>query len=485
MTSKEALSCTPHEDIVSKGTFRFKVWNLLENKDLVRFPRPCKGRIPNFVDCVAAAKKLSSLDIFKNAENIKVNIDKPQEPVRFAVLEENKTLLVPIPRLANGVLMKVCLPEDVNRHVLRTACKMRGINQYGKVVDQDEKIHVDMIVLGSVAVSMDGQRIGKGEGFSDLEYAVLASTGAVDDNTVLVTTVHDEQVFESLPQDLFKPFDVPVDYIITPTKVIKVAPRPDKPRGMMWNMVSDRRLQLIPLLKELRGKDMDEGKDCTLKEVDSEPEDRPRPYFRPPFPPYQRRRPLYSRQQQQYSQGSRSRSRSVSHEPRERRTRTFRRGGPRPKQVMTNGHREHIETKLDRKQNNDNKENQLNQTKPQPRKRMHRRFLRGRVPLEFSVKVSNIDSTVRVRDLKNALIEKGVKPHDITWKGHRGVAYLHFAKLKTQPENPPGVDDVIASLQGLKVKCRSEEQEEAKESLLSFEVAQTSSRVEDAGITSV
>lgn len=59
----------------------------MENKDLVRFPRPCKGRIPNFVDCVAAAKKLSSLDIFKNAENIKVNIDKPQEPVRFAVLE--------------------------------------------------------------------------------------------------------------------------------------------------------------------------------------------------------------------------------------------------------------------------------------------------------------------------------------------------------------------------------------------------------------
>lgn len=44
-----------------------------------------------------------------------------------------------------------------------------------------------------------GHRIGKGEGFSDLEYAVMKGTGAVDDNTIIVTTVHDEQVCVSDP----------------------------------------------------------------------------------------------------------------------------------------------------------------------------------------------------------------------------------------------------------------------------------------------
>ena len=39
-----------------------------------------------------------------------------------------------------------------------------------------------------------GWRIGKGEGFADLEYAMMASMGAVDENTVIVTTVHDCQV---------------------------------------------------------------------------------------------------------------------------------------------------------------------------------------------------------------------------------------------------------------------------------------------------
>lgn len=59
----------------------------MENKDLVNFPRPCKGRIPNFVDSRDAAEKLASLDVFKKAEVIKVNIDKSQEPVRFTTLQ--------------------------------------------------------------------------------------------------------------------------------------------------------------------------------------------------------------------------------------------------------------------------------------------------------------------------------------------------------------------------------------------------------------
>lgn len=36
---------------------------------------------------------------------------------------------------------------------------------------------------------------------------------------------------------------------------------------------------------------------------------------------------------------------------------------------------------------------------------------------------------MRVRDLKAALIEKGVRPRDITWKGPKGFALLHFAKV--------------------------------------------------------
>lgn len=39
-----------------------------------------------------------------------------------------------------------------------------------------------------------GFRIGKGEGYADMEYGMMASMGAVNDSTVVVTVVHDCQV---------------------------------------------------------------------------------------------------------------------------------------------------------------------------------------------------------------------------------------------------------------------------------------------------
>ena len=59
------------------------------------------------------------------------------------------------------------------------------------------RLKVDLFVVGSVAVDTRGRRIGKGEGFADLEFAMGASHHhAVGPETVVVTTVHDVQVFD-------------------------------------------------------------------------------------------------------------------------------------------------------------------------------------------------------------------------------------------------------------------------------------------------
>jgi 5-formyltetrahydrofolate cyclo-ligase len=63
-----------------------------------------------------------------------------------------------------------------------------------------------------------GLRIGKGEGFADLEWAMMCSMGAVNDSTVVVATCHDCQVLD-LPEKLFGEHDLTVDYILTPTQV--------------------------------------------------------------------------------------------------------------------------------------------------------------------------------------------------------------------------------------------------------------------------
>ncbi|RVE42810.1 hypothetical protein evm_012546 [Chilo suppressalis] len=66
--------------------------------------------------------------------------------------------------------------------------------------------------------------------------------------------------------------------------------------------------------------------------------------------------------------------------------------------------------------------------------------------------ISNISPNTRVRDLKQALSERGVKPQIMTWKGFRGFCYLHFFKSgpqKGEGDSAPAavsMDSVLTAL---------------------------------------
>jgi 5-formyltetrahydrofolate cyclo-ligase len=81
------------------------------------------------------------------------------------------------------------------------------------------EIKIDLFVAGSVAVAPDGGRLGKGTGYSDQEYNILKNAGSLTAHTPVVTTVHDIQLVENTPSDQW---DVPVNLIVTPTRIIRV-----------------------------------------------------------------------------------------------------------------------------------------------------------------------------------------------------------------------------------------------------------------------
>ena len=54
-----------------------------------------------------------------------------------------------------------------------------------------------------------GYRIGKGEGYADMEYAMMFTMGAVNQDTVVVSTVHDCQVVD-IPDELGDEHDLMV-----------------------------------------------------------------------------------------------------------------------------------------------------------------------------------------------------------------------------------------------------------------------------------
>ncbi|CAG2107135.1 unnamed protein product [Medioppia subpectinata] len=96
---------------------------------------------------------------------------------------------------------------------------------------------------------------------------MLVSTGAVDPLTTLVmTTVHDCQLYDSLPTDMFGEHDLTVDVIATPTQLIRCEPRLPKPKGIIWSLLTSEQLEKIPILNTFRDMDQKNGKNVVLKD---------------------------------------------------------------------------------------------------------------------------------------------------------------------------------------------------------------------------
>ena len=81
-----------------KQRYRERIWTLLEQNGVARFPG-ARGRIPNFVGAGAAAESLAGLDEWRSVRAMKSNPDSPQLPVRARALDEGKLVFMAVPRL--------------------------------------------------------------------------------------------------------------------------------------------------------------------------------------------------------------------------------------------------------------------------------------------------------------------------------------------------------------------------------------------------
>jgi 5-formyltetrahydrofolate cyclo-ligase len=231
----------------AKQAIRERVWALLEREGAARFPG-ARGRIPNFVGAEAAAASLAELPEWRRARVVKANPDAPQLPVRAQALAEGKLVYMAIPRLREP---KPFMRLDPKRLTVspRRAASIRGAAAVGRKVSINEMRPVDLVICGSVAVNRKGARVGKGGGFSDLEFALLVQAGLISNKTMLVTTVHPLQVLdEELPET---DHDFRVARIVTPDEVITCR-RTRRPPGIMWEHLDEEKIQAIPVLGNLR-----------------------------------------------------------------------------------------------------------------------------------------------------------------------------------------------------------------------------------------
>ncbi|KAK2854104.1 hypothetical protein Q5P01_006765 [Channa striata] len=424
----------------SKWDIRRKVWDYIEENNLANFPRPVHNRIPNFKGAFTACARVSELQAFAQTVEVKVDPDKPLEGARLAVLQAHKTLLVPTPRLRSGLFNKIVPPQGANKEQLHICSSSQGVKDFSVPVGLDAKVKVDLVVVGSVAVSETGLRIGKGEGYADLEYGMMASMGAVDESTVVVTIVHDCQVVD-ISEELSESHDLTVDYILTPTRVIKTNCKLPKPQGIIWTKLDIEKLEKIPILKKLRALEEQAGKDVQLGAVPAAAE----PGLQTGQAKRQsRRRPRQSDVEREPKQES-EQEKGVEGEQKARlrpaRARKESRGDGR------GGNEGEINKRGKGKSGGSSKGSEEGGSEVMSQRKL---------PLSVTtVYLGAIPAGLRVSELKSVLREREAAPLRLTWQGAQHRAFLDYS-------DPEAAERALESLQGLSLNGQSLQAELAK-----------------------
>jgi 5-formyltetrahydrofolate cyclo-ligase len=228
-----------------KAAARQHVWDRLAAEKIARFPFPPHRRIPNFAGAETAALRLFEIEPWKSAKAIKVNPDAPQRPVRAEALRRGITVFVPTPRLRGG--FRKLDPRKIPDDKIREAAALSRADRWSTEVPLKKMPRLDAIVCGSVAVTRTGRRCGKGEGYSDLEFAILRELGQPP--VPVATTVHDLQLVDDVPRD---PTDQPLAVIVTPTQTIRVKSPGPAPKGIDWDRLGAEALSMMPILSQLK-----------------------------------------------------------------------------------------------------------------------------------------------------------------------------------------------------------------------------------------
>jgi len=196
-------------ELSGKDLVRKWVWDEMEARDLARFPRPCHGRIPNFVGSKTVPDVLAAQPAYRAARAVFIGPDLALKACRDRVLADGKILAYATPRMRE---FKELHPEGGC-----TDSSIRSLKRYGDPLETP----VSVILVGSVAVDLEGNRIGKGAGYGDREIAWLRERGLIEDGAVRMTAVHPIQVFDDLAP-LMEPTDERVDIILTPGEACPV-----------------------------------------------------------------------------------------------------------------------------------------------------------------------------------------------------------------------------------------------------------------------
>jgi 5-formyltetrahydrofolate cyclo-ligase len=197
---------------MDKQRLREEIWHILMERGLTsKITRP---RIPKFKGELKATRLLRNTPEWADSKIIFCSPDSAQLKVREYALRDGKELIMASPKLKSGYLC--ILPDDASGQESRAATIIGAFKIGERLLEFSQ---VDLVVEGSVAVDLNGGRLGKGGGYADQEIDHLLKEGAITEDTPIATTVHETQIIGEVPME---PHDKRISMIVTQERVIRI-----------------------------------------------------------------------------------------------------------------------------------------------------------------------------------------------------------------------------------------------------------------------
>ena len=199
------------------------VWSRLRAVALPdsRFDLELRHYVPDFAGRAKADARVLKQAVWSDASTVFVMPDNSLRSLRHKALLAGKRLLVPTFGFRRGVIvLDGATIDDTDKDIAAT---LDGMEQIGSplTLRQARAMHVDLVLTGATAASLDGRVLGRGEPLLGIAWAAMEDLHLVDTAVPIVAVIHECQVIAS---DVPAVPEIVVDLLATPTRLIRCEP---------------------------------------------------------------------------------------------------------------------------------------------------------------------------------------------------------------------------------------------------------------------
>lgn len=215
-----------------------------------RFHWDFSSFIADFAGSERCVERVRGLPAWSRSAWLFITPDNSTELIRRAAMADGKPFLMTTYGIQRGFV--ALDPADVPGSDRSYAATLDGMDRFARPISLAgirEGGRIGLLVTGASAVSRSGHRMGKGHGFFDLEWALLSEIGVTGQWSQIAAVVHDCQLVDL--DVAATAHDVPVDWIITPTRTIRPGTLGRAPGRVHWALLRGTELAGVPPVREL------------------------------------------------------------------------------------------------------------------------------------------------------------------------------------------------------------------------------------------